>query len=162
MRLVFLVLAIAARHCLGWRAIAAVELAACYQTEDQIRSPFTFVYDEVIINCLSVTPYGSVDKVILSAFNSSSNATARFTLTCVASALVFLPSPLGASRSTVGAKCLEPCADAEKPCYEGKLSVQLAFYVMLMRPLHHSLTATQYNINQHTRSATGINHVMKL
>ena len=89
---------------------------ACYQSDDQIRNPFASMFGEAVINCLSVTPSGSVDKVILSAFNRSSNATARFTLTCVGSVLVSLPSSLSASPSSIGRACSAQCVDAVQPC----------------------------------------------
>ena len=104
----------------GRTRIATEETAACYQTDDQIRSPFASMYDQVIINCLSVTASGSVNNVVLSAFNSSNNVAARFTMTCVGSVLVSLPSPLNASRGMES--CSESCEDDKEPCSESKTS----------------------------------------
>ena len=109
-------------QCFVCRRIAAEYTAACYQTDDQIRSSFASMYSEVVINCLSVTPSGSVDTAVLSAFNSSNNVKARFTMTCAGGVLVAIPSPLNTNRSTSGGNCSEACVDTEAPCGASKFS----------------------------------------
>ena len=113
----WLAVCILLQELLWTRTIAqTVTAQACFQTDDQIRSSFASMYSEVVINCLSVAPSGSVNKVILSAFNSSNNVTARFTVTCVGSVLVSIPSPLIANRSSIGRGCSVSCVDTNQPC----------------------------------------------
>ena len=79
------------------------------------------MYSDVVINCISVTPSGSVDTAVLSTSNSSNNATARFTVACIGGTLGFNLSSLAAdfsSASTAG--CSSSCVDAVQPCNDRK------------------------------------------
>lgn len=101
-----------------------VTAQTCYQTDDQIKSSFAS-YSEVVINCLSVTPSGSVGVVILSAFNSSNNETgASFVATCGNDTLNFYPSSFAADFSSADtAGCSTTCVDADQPCNDRKFLI---------------------------------------